>query len=111
MAALKSMTHNINYGDRVAHILNTNKVWADYRDQKHDLFIMDTNRPFAITGGDFFFFIFCYEFISFFSLQNSAGVPQSAGYLTQAPSKNQEVSMSPPPIDRDDPMARPTDMV
>lgn len=44
------MTHNINYGDRVAHILNSNKVWADYRDQKHDLFIMDTNRPFAITG-------------------------------------------------------------
>lgn len=47
----------------------------------------------------------------FFFKFHIAGVPQSAGYLTQAPSKNVEVSSSPPPIDRDDPMARPTDLL
>lgn len=36
------------------------------------------------------------------------GVNPTAGYLTQGPSKN-EVMTSPPPIDRDDPLARNTD--
>lgn len=34
------------------------------------------------------------------------GVAPTAGYLTQGPSKNVEVLTSPPPIDRDDPLAR-----
>lgn len=37
------------------------------------------------------------------------GVNPTAGYLTQGPSKNVEVMTSPPPIDRDDPLARNTD--
>ncbi|XP_062544604.1 dnaJ homolog subfamily C member 13 isoform X2 [Armigeres subalbatus] len=82
VAALKAMTSNLTYGDRVAHILNQNPVWAEYRDQKHDLFITDTNIRGYLTGAP----------------------NTTAGYLTQGPAKNVEVLTSPPPIDRDDPL-------
>ncbi|XP_039452152.1 dnaJ homolog subfamily C member 13 isoform X2 [Culex pipiens pallens] len=82
VAALKAMTSNLTYGDRVAHILNQNPVWAEYRDQKHDLFITDTNVRGYLTGAP----------------------NTTAGYLTQGPAKNVEVLTSPPPIDRDDPL-------
>lgn len=35
------------------------------------------------------------------------GINPTAGYLTQGPAQNVEVLTSPPPIDRDDPSARP----
>lgn len=82
VAALKAMTSNLTYGDRVAHILNQNPVWAEYRDQKHDLFITDSNVRGYLTGAP----------------------NTTAGYLTQGPTKNVEVLTSPPPIDRDDPL-------
>ncbi|XP_055606556.1 dnaJ homolog subfamily C member 13 isoform X2 [Uranotaenia lowii] len=82
VAALKAMTSNLTYGDRVAHILNQNPVWAEYRDQKHDLFITDSNVQGYLTGAP----------------------NTTAGYLTQGPTKNIEVLTSPPPIDRDDPL-------
>ncbi|XP_055697619.1 dnaJ homolog subfamily C member 13 isoform X2 [Phlebotomus papatasi] len=83
VAALKAMTNNLNYGDRVNEILNGSSVWAEFRDQKHDLFITDTNIRGYLTG-----------------------VNSTAGYLTQGPTNNVEVLTSPPPIDRDDPLAR-----
>lgn len=43
VAALKAMTHNLHYGEQVTHLLNANPIWAEYRDQKHDLFITDSN--------------------------------------------------------------------
>ncbi|XP_058835825.1 dnaJ homolog subfamily C member 13 isoform X1 [Topomyia yanbarensis] len=82
VAALKAMTSNLTYGDRVAHILNQNPVWAEYRDQKHDLFITDTDVRGYLTGAP----------------------NTTAGYLTQGPAKNVEVLTSPPPMDRDDPL-------
>lgn len=100
------MTHNLNYGDRVAHILNGSPIWAEFKDQKHDLFITDTNVRGYLTGTHT-------ESKSLTSLIFDilfAGAPtQTAGYLTAAPSKNVEVLTSPPPIDRDDPLARPTE--
>lgn len=63
MNALKAMTHNLTYGDQVSHILNSNPVWAEYRDQKHDLFITDTNVRGYLTGENtknkrlFFFYL------------------------------------------------------
>lgn len=45
----------------------------------------------------------------FFSIVPWVGVAPTAGYLTQGPSKNVEVLTSPPPIDRDDPLARTND--
>lgn len=47
------MTHNLNYGDQVSHILNSNPIWAEYRDQKHDLFITDSNVRGYLTGNFF----------------------------------------------------------
>lgn len=37
-----------------------------------------------------------------------SGGNATAGYLTQGPSNKNEVLTSPPPIDRDDPLARNT---
>lgn len=102
VAALKAMTSNLTYGDRVAHILNQNPVWAEYRDQKHDLFITDTNVRGYLTGTTS-----AYESgasILFFPLYSSGAPNTTAGYLTQGPAKNVEVLTSPPPIDRDDPL-------
>lgn len=50
VSALKAMTHNLNYGDKVTHLLNSNPIWAEFRDQKHDLFITDTNVRGYLTG-------------------------------------------------------------
>ena len=43
VATLKAMSANLTYGDRVTHLLNQYPIWAEYRDQKHDLFITDTD--------------------------------------------------------------------
>ncbi|XP_032585427.1 dnaJ homolog subfamily C member 13 isoform X2 [Drosophila mojavensis] len=83
VAALKGMTHNLNYGDRVTQILLKHPVWAEFKDQRHDLFITDTNIRGYLTG-----------------------INPTAGYLTAGPAQNVEVLTSPPPIDRDDPSAR-----
>ncbi|XP_030079712.1 dnaJ homolog subfamily C member 13 isoform X2 [Drosophila hydei] len=83
VAALKGMTHNLNYGDRVTQILVKHPVWAEFKDQRHDLFITDTNIRGYLTG-----------------------INPTAGYLTAGPAQNVEVLTSPPPIDRDDPSAR-----
>lgn len=50
VAALKAMANNLNYGQRVNEILNGNPIWAEFRDQKHDLFIADTNIRGYLTG-------------------------------------------------------------
>lgn len=44
------MTHNLNYGDQVSHILNSNPIWAEYKDQNHDLFITSSNTRGYLTG-------------------------------------------------------------
>lgn len=53
VAALKAMTHNLSYGDKVSQLLNSNHIWAEFRDQKHDLFITDTNVRGYLTGTSF----------------------------------------------------------
>lgn len=103
------MTHNLSYGDKVSQLLNSNQVWAEFRDQKHDLFITDSNVRGYLTGN---FPIkrrkerYSGMKLIFFNFFFHAGVTPTAGYLTQGPSKNVEVLTSPPPIDRDDPLAR-----
>lgn len=106
VAALKAMANNLNYGPRVNEILNASPIWAEFRDQKHDLFIADSNIRGYITGKRIYF-----GFVRQLILNPppfSAGTTQTAGYLTQGPHKNQEVLTSPPPMDRDDPLARDT---
>lgn len=52
VSALKTMAQNLNFGDQVVHILNSDPVWAEFKDQNHDLFIMDTHKRGMITGGE-----------------------------------------------------------
>lgn len=111
MATLKAMTHNLSYGDKVSQLLNSNHIWAEFRDQKHDLFITDTNVRGYLTGNfnHLTNHIFELNLMKHFLFYSSSGVASTAGYLTQGPSKNVEVLTSPPPIDRDDPLARTND--
>lgn len=53
------MTHNLSYGDKVSQLLNSNHVWAEFRDQKHDLFITDTNVRGYLTGKNMFINVIC----------------------------------------------------
>lgn len=48
------MALNLNYGDQVLHILNSDPIWSEFRDQNHDLFIMDTHKQGMIAGGKHF---------------------------------------------------------
>lgn len=48
--ALKSMTRSLLYGDRVAAVLEKSAIWAEYKDQKHDLFITSSNVSGYLTG-------------------------------------------------------------
>jgi hypothetical protein len=50
VSALKTMAGNLNYGDQVLHILNSDPIWAEFKDQNHDLFIMDTQKRGMIAG-------------------------------------------------------------
>lgn len=57
--ALKSMSRSLTYGDKINAILEKSTVWADYKDQKHDLFISSTPAIGYLTGNryDKFFFV------------------------------------------------------
>lgn len=48
--ALKAMSRSLMYGDKINAILERSKVWADYKDQKHDLFISNTPIAGYLTG-------------------------------------------------------------
>ncbi|KAK9875337.1 hypothetical protein WA026_007733 [Henosepilachna vigintioctopunctata] len=78
--ALKSMGRSLLYGDRVNAILERSTIWAEYKDQKHDLFICNSPVAGYLTGG----------------------TPTAAGYLTQGPSN--KVAVAPPPVDTEDPI-------
>lgn len=44
------MAQNLNYSDQVLHILNSDPIWAEFKDQNHDLFIEDSHKRGMITG-------------------------------------------------------------
>jgi hypothetical protein len=50
VSALKTLAQNLNHGDQVLHILNSDPIWAEFKDQNHDLFIMDTHKRGMIAG-------------------------------------------------------------
>lgn len=79
--ALKAMQRSLTHGERVTEILDKSTVWKDYRDQRHDLFITDTNISGYLTG--------------------PTG-PSVAGYLT-AGTMRSTMPDAPPPLDPDAP--------
>ncbi|XP_058807941.1 dnaJ homolog subfamily C member 13 isoform X2 [Phymastichus coffea] len=76
--ALKAMTRSFTLGEKVSAILEKSSIWAEYKDQRHDLFISNTSMSGYLT----------------------AGTPVSAGYLTAGSSAS--IPTGPPPVDKDD---------
>uniref|UniRef100_A0A4W4F3V2 J domain-containing protein n=1 Tax=Electrophorus electricus TaxID=8005 RepID=A0A4W4F3V2_ELEEL len=70
--ALKSMTRSLQYGEQVNEILSRSSVWSAFKDQKHDLFISDSQTAGYLTG------------------------PGVAGYLTAGTSTTVMPSVPPP---------------
>uniref|UniRef100_A0A0M3J3X1 DnaJ homolog subfamily C member 13 (inferred by orthology to a human protein) n=1 Tax=Anisakis simplex TaxID=6269 RepID=A0A0M3J3X1_ANISI len=72
--ALKSVCLDLQYGEKISEMLNKSPIWAQYRDQRHDLFL-PAQRTQAITGG-------------------STGI---AGYLTEGMFTPPASHFAPPP--------------
>lgn len=48
--ALKAMLNSLQYLTQVEAILNQSRIWKDYKDQKHDLFISNTTTAGYLTN-------------------------------------------------------------
>ena len=48
--ALKSMAKNLTYGEKITSILDKSDTWAQYKDQRHDLFISSVSSSSYLTG-------------------------------------------------------------
>ena len=48
--ALKAMARSFSLGEKVNAILEKSSIWAEYKDQKHDLFISNTPMTGYLTG-------------------------------------------------------------
>lgn len=48
--ALKAMTRSLLLGEKVNAILEKSSVWAEYKDQRHDLFISNATNSGYLTG-------------------------------------------------------------
>lgn len=48
--ALKAMTRSLTLGEQVGAILEKSSIWAEYKDQRHDLFISNTSMSGYLTG-------------------------------------------------------------
>lgn len=67
--ALKSVCLDLQYGEKITEILNKSPIWAQYRDQRHDLFLPAQRTqaiagvlalPFNLKGQGFGWCCFCY---------------------------------------------------
>lgn len=56
--ALKAMTRSLLLGEKVNAILEKSSVWAEYKDQRHDLFISNTTNSGYLTGTIYISIIF-----------------------------------------------------
>lgn len=75
--ALKAMTRSFSLGEKVNAILEKSSIWAEYKDQRHDLFISNAPLSGQLTG-----------------------TAVTAGYLTAGPSA--PISTGPPPVEKED---------
>ncbi|XP_042910016.2 dnaJ homolog subfamily C member 13 isoform X1 [Parasteatoda tepidariorum] len=48
--ALKSMCLSLQHGNQISEQLEKSEIWAEYKDQKHDLFISETQTGGYLTG-------------------------------------------------------------
>ncbi|CAB1340624.1 unnamed protein product [Coregonus sp. 'balchen'] len=102
--ALKSMTRSLHYGEQVNEILARSTVWSAFKDQKHDLFISESQTAGCVHslshGGQQppaeRAVVSC-AWPSLFALTAGPGV---AGYLTAGTGSTVLPSV-PPPVDND----------
>lgn len=80
VSALKTLAQNLNYGDQVLHILNSDPIWAEFKDQNHDLFLPNAPLRGMITGK----FIIKLKKNSFFNHISHTQDPQTVAYLSPA---------------------------
>jgi len=59
--ALKAMTKSLLLGEKVNAILEKSSVWAEYKDQRHDLFISNNSNSGYLTGKACLTHKFCFE--------------------------------------------------
>ena len=71
--ALKAMTHSLLHGEEVTAQLKANPVWAQYEQQKHDLFLPDRPNAGYLTAS-----------------------PGVAGYLTSSSMRKTAPNVPPP---------------
>ncbi|KAI6178098.1 DnaJ-like protein subfamily C member 13 [Aphelenchoides besseyi] len=74
--ALKAVSQDPVYGEKIGEILRNSPIWAQYKDQRHDLFL-PASRTHAITAG------------------SASG--QAAGYLTNGMFEPPPAAAPPPP--------------
>ena len=91
---LKLMRESETYGEQIGAILDNSNVWAEFKDQKHDLFISNTPAVGYLTGKDLIVFDTCLVLTKLFSFFLAGA--NVAGYLTQGASVQQ--TLAPPPI-------------
>ncbi|VDO11910.1 unnamed protein product [Brugia timori] len=75
VGALKNVSLDLQYGAKIAEILGESSIWAQYKDQRHDLFI-PANNVHSITGAP-------------------SGI---AGYLTERMFAPPSTNFTPPPV-------------
>jgi len=120
--ALKAMTKSLLLGEKVNAILEKSSVWAEYKDQRHDLFISSNTSSGYLTGIKYvnnfnvqylikYFFIRLLDYTPIIKLLNCylAGTPVSAGYLTAGPSTT--LTTGPPPVDKEDSLVNRNDSI
>ena len=44
------MTRDVSYGEMVQQMLDESSIWANYRDQRHDLFLTNETVRHLLTG-------------------------------------------------------------
>jgi hypothetical protein len=93
VSALKTMSQNLNYGDQVLHILNSDPIWAEFKDQDHSLFITDSQKRLCIQGEFLLCEILIFKLI--FEL-NKIRLSESSGWLfdTSAKPKHRSVDVA-----------------
>jgi len=74
--AVKALQVSLAYGEEISSLLKASKVWAQYAQQKHDLFLADRQNAGYLTAN-----------------------PGVAGYLTSSASSSQAAPILPPPME------------
>jgi len=109
--ALKAMTKSLLLGEKVNAILEKSSVWAEYKDQRHDLFISNNTSSGYLTGIIYANNFNAFSMYSFCQLLDCylAGTPVSAGYLTAGPSTT--LTTGPPPVEKEDSLINRNDSI